>query len=456
MKKTLVCALVLALVAGTASALSVGPGGYIYSSVGYKSGSYWAGSYLYRTTVNGNWDNTTKAVNFDTIAPATMLARQTPSPTTPSGLDKVEVWDPRAQGGQGDLALVAPVLPRSGSLGTGQYCPWDVAKIDADTPANNTSFSVAAGNVLMVGSKNGSNSIGETSMGRQAVRTPANWSGKTTNDVGIVFFSGNTKQASYRYDANKNGTADNISSEFTQSYLVMPTLPGTANQTVESDMEMGKDGALYLCTSYGSPGAGTVEAILRYTMSADCLTATRFMTAGGSGNPIGRPYNGYASGIAVGGTANQAIVYAVCQDNVNSTYTTSIFALVDGNNDGAVDYTNSADKVVKIWKSGDLSLTQSAIYDIEYYKDDNNTQWLLFSGGNADSRGMYSLYAMQLGDNGLSASGARLVGANLAGQYFELDANPGMSASVPEPASMLLLGTGALAVAGYVRRRRMS
>jgi hypothetical protein len=66
---------------------------------------------------------------------------------------------------------------------------------------------------------------------------------------------------------------------------------------------------------------------------------------------------------------------------------------------------------------------------------------------------------LELADNGLAAvkdgviiaSGMRSDSYFLAG--FEVDANP--MAAIPEPATMMLLGTGALGALGWLRRRRM-
>ncbi len=457
MKRALACMMCVAVLAGTASALSVGPGMYVYTSVGYKSGSNWQGAYLYRATINSHWDNTTTAVNFDTINPSGILSDATAYGKT---LDRIEVWDPRAKGGQGNLALGIPTVTMTSI--TGEYAPYDVVKIDASNSANNKTFSVANGNLLVM-PKKGAYTAGSTAKMTQFVRTKANWGGVANNNVGIAAASvgsGGDSFFNYRYDTNINGRCDNVSTEYTQSSFAM--------SSTQTDMEYGPDDAVYWSRSYGGgiPDAnGLYASIYRYTNTGGTIAATTFATVGKAGNPMGKNNTGNGGlGTAVGGTANRPIVYVAALDNVLvggvPSYTMSIFALVDGDADGQALWTDPNDKIVQLWRSGDAVLgkgiTQSYVYDIEYYKDDNNVQWLLFSGGSANSQSLLSLYALQLVDNGLVATGGKLIGAGLAGAWFEIDANPVAGTSVPEPAALALLGTGALGLLGHIRRRRMT
>ena len=46
-------------------------------------------------------------------------------------------------------------------------------------------------------------------------------------------------------------------------------------------------------------------------------------------------------------------------------------------------------------------------------------------------------------------------GGTGAGNEIEFDSNAKVGVPIPEPATMLLLGTGALGLIGYLRRKRM-
>jgi hypothetical protein len=431
MKRALACAMIVGLFASTASALSAGPGAIIYSSIGTSASSRWTGVQLYRTTVDTAWAATQVGYNFDCI---TFVARAgTLYGGTPN---RVEVWDPRITGGQGDLALVATVTTYNST--SDEHNPYDVVRVDADTPANNKTWTTGlTGNILMLrcgGPWAGGS--GTTEVATTALRTSANWGGKTTNGIGIALNGGSL---SYRYDANGNGWCDNNVTAPLE--YVMTT---TAYGSYPSDQEFGIDGAVYVGYSSSSGGTGGIQ---RYTNTGSAFTATTFATVGGAGNPMGTTTDASSNlGVAVGGTSNRAIVYAAANDDCGAM---SIFALVDGNGDGQALWSDSNDKVIRLWKSGQLGVSQGTVWDLEYLKDGNNQQWLLFSGGSA-LNGLYSLYAMQLGDNGLVAVNGMKIADGAAGRFFEVDADP-----VPEPATLLLVGTGAISLLGAIRRKRM-
>lgn len=445
MKRAMACAMLLALSASTAWALDVGPGGYVYSSLG--NGSPMASASLYRLTFDGNWDNTSKAVNFDTIT----FARTCSSSNGPS---RVEVWDPRDAGGRGDLALLAPVTTNAGTT-TADRQPLDVARVDADCATSNLLWTRGAGGNLLVQADyeyGGTHGTGRATM---AVRTSENWGGKTTNGIGIAMHR--WSRYSYRFDGNNSGTADNVAVTPAE-YLTQaadPASPGSAGY----DLEFGADGCTYDAAHAGSGGLITVQ---RSAWVSGALTTATFFTSGGTGNPVLKGGDSSSvSGLAVGGTAADPIVYLVGM-NTDATSAVTIFALVDGDHDGVCSVADTDDCVTQVWKSGTLGLTVQANYgqDVEYYRDDNNVQWLLFAGGTGT---MKSLYALQLYDNGLLAVDGTLIAASIlpassasssGGGYFEFDMNPA-TAIVPEPATLSLLGTSALGVLGYARRKRM-
>lgn len=434
MKRALGCAIVVALLAGTASALSVGPGGYIYTSVGTKPGSYWTGASLFRTTVDGSWASTETGKNFDNL---TMVAY--PSTTWDgTALNKAEVWDPRVLHGNGDLAIVAAATVRSTSVSAEGY-PWDIVRVDADCSANNKSFSTSAGNILMVGGAN--RYAPGTGKPTQFVRTATDW-GLANHGVGVVY-RGSDSGCCYHFDKNGNGYIDNSS--------ISPAEYGTAVTAGDTDMEFGPDGHTYWSTG---KSFGTAKVSRLTVSSTGALTNSTFFTSGGAGNVVAQAES-EGTWLAVGGTVSRQITYITGQD---CTSTTGIFALIDGDGDGVVTPGNAADCITEVWKSGGYGLTMSYgwVDDIEYYKDGNGAQWLVFTGGQATAatNGLCNLYVLQLADNGLISMGGKLIASNGAGTYFELDMNP--AAAVPEPGSLVLLGTAALGVTGYIRRRKLS
>jgi hypothetical protein len=465
MKRAMIVAAVFGLVAMwtvQASAVSVGPGMLLYSSVGYKTAptgtSWWTGAKLYRTALDGSWAATESATNFDTIDVPTILAQMN---TQYGSMDRIEVWDPRDQGGNGDLFM--PLMAEL-SRKTGEQSGWSVVKIDADTPTNNDAFTKGAtGNILVQWNRLDAYASGNTSKMQMALRAPNGFGGQTTTTgINIVTYSETTDgQIVYRYDANGNGWCDNGTTANVEWYAKSGAVPSSP-----SDMELGLDGAVYVSRAYG---AGTSGGVYRTTANGTQMTTrTAFVecdcTIGGS--PLYKTNNGSGGmPIAVGGTAATPIVYTAC---FNDCSVEAIFALVDGSGDGVVDYLNASDKIVQLWKVGDFSITPgftyNQIFDMEYYKDDNGVQWLVFNAGGQNGTttdplyGRVSgLYVLQLGDNGLVATDGMVISQSgyLTGRYFELDANPGVE-EIPEPATLLLVGTGALGVIGYMRRRKMS
>jgi hypothetical protein len=64
---------------------------------------------------------------------------------------------------------------------------------------------------------------------------------------------------------------------------------------------------------------------------------------------------------------------------------------------------------------------------------------------------------LELSDNGMLITGSITIalGTNLSNGTYSLTSMEFAAADIPEPTTLLLLGTGALGAFGYVRRRRM-
>jgi hypothetical protein len=160
-----------------------------------------------------------------------------------------------------------------------------------------------------------------------------------------------------------------------------------------------------------------------------------------------------------------------------ASLTPGIYALQDRTGDNIITW-GTADIITKVWQNGQNGITisdklqdgngtaiasQMAGEDIEFVMNpDNHVRtliWNTFAG---------EMWALNLADNCLAGdplgTGKRLFVVHQSptvstigpsGQYsgFEIDMNP--SAAIPEPGTLLLLGTGALGALGWMRRRRM-
>jgi len=102
--------------------------------------------------------------------------------------------------------------------------------------------------------------------------------------------------------------------------------------------------------------------------------------------------------------------------------------------------------------------------DLELVKNADGKLFLLVSRNDSPTGGL--IYVLELDDNGdysLGFSGIHAIMATADGYVFpndwgesEIEFDSNLNVPIPEPTTMLLVGTGVLGVLGYIRRRRMN
>ena len=437
MKRVIVAMGIMVLFAAQASALDAIPGGYVYWNG--RLGNPVTKLLLVRTELDCNANVVgTPAVNFDNVL---NINTYTSWPSTFWGRN-VEVLDPRSAGGSGNLLLAAYANltpPSGGFTGYAWQAPCDTLKINPTTLSHTVIVDGALPGITW-----------DSRQQYTALAAPADWiPGKPSNGLSLALvrgiWSGNVAAV---YDTNINGVIDNVSAE--GQWFV-------ADSTQVADVEFGLDKAIYRAYRAGTYLDPTVE-IKRTGKAGVTTNYLTHVVADGMGS------NSFTGGIAVGpGRPTNAtpIVYVFTRDNDASLgQRPAIFALQDSNGDNVI--TLGTDTIAKVWVQGQAGIDtgNSSSYDmldLEIFVDPSNGKRTLFFNTYYNN----NLYALTLADNGLAVSGngkAIAAGINQSAMGsdhlgFELDMNAG--AAIPEPTTLLLLGTGALGALGWLRRRRM-
>ncbi len=430
-----------------------------------------ANFYVYRAHVDPGWTLASANVLVDNIAAAPgypnngwgmteiYFNQESPTMFTP----KANPFTGLGTGGAGTLAFLAHVPGQVASGGGGQD-PWAIVNVtpNAGDPGNVANYSMLFKGSIGAG-------INQNWNTNHFLVAPQNLAGKTSNGVSL-WMATSDYGASYLYDADNDGEIDNDTTagagaehlgaggySSTGSWGPDPALYGNGG------ISTGKPGVLrtYLKTD----GSGGVSA--DYVDLFSLSSTYTFLNA--QSNYMPTPGVWGATHLAVGqGHGGAPVVYVSTitkmQDEDNALDISdrwSVLAMQDTNGDNVIDAVNDTFKV--LWRTGRFGVDiysgrnygngDAALSDLRY---DSVSQSLVLS----NAWGAFVVLALD-NTTGLDVTGAIKFGGDYSGYLgggnrIALDPTAFVMEGIPEPATLLLVGTGALGVFGYIRRRRMA
>ncbi len=214
-----------------------------------------------------------------------------------------------------------------------------------------------------------------------------------------------------------------------------------------------------------------------YTGTADCHTwgaVTTFYNYGQFPAGSGKRFRMDDSGIAVGdtdGDGNEDVYFLTTSVTGYDVVSPSIIRMSDHDGTGTIDCASTTDYVKIIYDCNTLAGASNNLVDqadMELLRNPLTQTWflLILERGSAYAARDGRLLVVELSDNGDFAGGDAAfkviltgletgTGQNATGLTYwgiEFDADP---AAIPEPATLLLVGSGALGAFGWARRRRV-
>lgn len=201
----------------------------------------------------------------------------------------------------------------------------------------------------------------------------------------------------------------------------------------------------------------------------DCYTLSNFYVSGGPGGERNLLFPWNRSPMAVGKIQGHDAAWA--RAKLSGTTTVGYIGLfIDLNNDGdAMDnaaVTGSFNEWQIAFSDGDTPQTfDNPSQAINWYEGPSDLEFLSYGGHNFLMANLLGnrWFVIELADNGQFIGGGNAnsismftKAAEMTGSYHNFEFDYGQFAPpIPEPGTLLLLGTGVLGVFGVIRRRRM-